>query len=228
MTSIYGLSEGGVKRTGRDDRVRPRSVFYDPELYRSLPADVTAASGINALAHCVEALYSADANPLLSAVALRGARSLYRGLPVAVERGDDAGARAESVLGAHLAGIALSGAGGSVHHQICHALGGAFDLDHAGTHSVLLPQVMAYVRPLAPEAFADLAEALGVDDPVAGVESLARRVGAPVALGELGMTEDQLAPTADLIAERTKSSPYAVSREDALVIVTGAYHGRTP
>ena len=131
VTPIYGLTGPEGKRTGRDPRALPRTVLYDPALTTGLPAGVTGPSGMNALAHAVEALYAPGANPVTALLAEEGARALHRGLPGAVADPGDLAARSDALLGAWLAGTALAAAGIGIHHQLCHLLGGAYRLPHA-------------------------------------------------------------------------------------------------
>ena len=84
MTPIYGITEGGLKKTGRDRKVLPKTVLYDPTLTVSLPPNISGPSGMNALAHCVEALYAEDANPIMTLMAAEGIRALSRSLPIVV------------------------------------------------------------------------------------------------------------------------------------------------
>jgi maleylacetate reductase len=188
MTPAYGLTEGGRKRTGRDERVRPRTVVYDADLVRGLPAAVAAASAMNALAHCVDALWAPGATPVSTLLAEEAAGRIRAGLD-----GDDP----EALLyGAALAGWVFSVAGGALHHRICHVLGGAYGLSHAGTHSAVLPHVAALIPP---ELTGGLAIALGGDDLAPGIHALALRSGAPTTLRELGMREEDLDEAAALV-----------------------------
>jgi maleylacetate reductase len=184
MTSVYGLTAEGRKRTGRDEAVRPRTVVYDPELVRDLPPEVAAPSAMNALAHCVDALWADGATPISTLLAEGGARALREGL--------DASDPERLLYGAALAGWTFGLVGGALHHRICHLLGGAFDLPHAETHSAVLSHVAALNAPTTPEASSRLAAALGADDLAAGVWDLARRVGAPTGLRELGLARERL------------------------------------
>jgi maleylacetate reductase len=110
MTSIQGLTEDGVKHTRRDPRMLPRTVIYDPELTVTLPPMVAGTSGMNAMAHCVEAFYAEGATPLLSLAAEEGIRALAQSLPVLVDQPTSLEASTHALYGAWLAGIAL-GAG---------------------------------------------------------------------------------------------------------------------
>ena len=139
MTPIYGLTEGGAKKTGRDAKVLPRTVIYDPLLTLGLPAKISGPSGMNAIAHCVEALYAENANPVISLMAEEGIRTLARSLPrIAADLGD-LDARGDALYGAWLAGISLGAVGMALHHKLCHTLGGSFNLPHAETHTIVLP-----------------------------------------------------------------------------------------
>jgi len=161
MTPIYGLTEGGVKKTGRDPRVLPRTVIYDVNLTLSLPPALSATSGMNAIAHAVEALYAQDSNPIMSLLAQEGIRALAQGLPGVVKAPQDLEARSQCLYGAWLCGAVLGSVGMALHHKLCHTLGGTFNLPHAETHTVVLPHAVAYNRAAAPEAMHAAATALG-------------------------------------------------------------------
>ena len=202
MTPIYGFTDAGRKRTGRDEAVRPRTVIYDPQLSRSLPPATSAASALNALAHCIDALWAPAANPLTTLLAEAATRELRVGLETMLAAPDDLGGRGRLLYGAALAGWALGVAGTALHHKICHAVGGAFDLPHAEAHAVVLPHSTAFSVPSAPESAARLAAALGVDDLAAGVYDLVQRCGLPTSLRELGLREEDLdTATAAVVAE---------------------------
>jgi maleylacetate reductase len=196
-TSVYGVT-GHHKQTGRDPRVLPRVVVYDPLLTTGMPLALTATSGMNALAHCVEALYSTGANPITSTLAARGIRLLATALPQAVDRPDDPAPRGDALLGAYLAGWSMETAGTALHHLLCHVIGGTHRVDHAGVHSVLLPYVAAYNGPVAPDALSRVAEALAETEAAHGLRSLAERLRAPTDLASLGLSEDAL----DEVVER--------------------------
>ena len=153
MTPIWGQSDQGGKTTGRDPQVLPRIAVYDPALTVSMPAELTAASGMNALAHAVESLYAPDSTPQSSDVAEEAIRVLVHGLPRAVRQPDDLQARTETLRGAWLAGWALGSTTMGLHHKLAHVLGGTYHLGHAAVHSVLLPHVAAFNAPAAPGPF---------------------------------------------------------------------------
>jgi maleylacetate reductase len=228
LSTIYGLTEDGRKRTGRDARVLPAVVVYDPALTVSLPPEVTGPSGMNALAHCVEALYGPNANPVATAMAEAGIRALAAGLPTAVERPGDLGGRTEALRGAWLAGGALGSAGTGFHHQICHALGGAFGLDHGGMNAVVLPHAVRYLTPAVPDEMRLVAAALGVADAAAGCWELARRVRAPASLAELGLAEGDLDRAAELCANHVSQTPRPSGVTELRALLGAAYAGVPP
>jgi maleylacetate reductase len=228
LTTIYGLSQDGRKRTGRDPRVLPKVVLYDPALTVPLPPQVTAPSGMNALAHGVEAFYGPGANPISTALAVEGIRALAAGLPRAVERPDDLEGRTRTLRGAWLAGAALAVAGTGVHHQICHVLGGAFGLDHGGMNAVLLPHTVRFVTPAVPAAMTQVAAALGAADAATGCFDLARRIGAPPSLAALGLAGADLDRAAELCAGHVTGRPRPARVEELRALLGAAHAGRPP
>jgi maleylacetate reductase len=231
MTPVWGSTEGGTKTTGRDMKVLPRLVVYDPELTVSLPAAITAASGMNALAHSVEALYAPGRNPVTAAIALESARALAHALPAAVAAPDDIAARSEALYGAYLAGSAFAVAGSGLHHKICHALGGAFDLPHAETHSVVLPHVVAFQQPAAPAAMDRVAAALdaGPASAAAALFDLAAALGVPLSLAAIGMPADGADQVVDqIVAAVPTDNPRPVDADDVRAILAAAYAGERP
>jgi maleylacetate reductase len=228
LTTIYGLSQHGRKRTGRDPRVLPKVVLYDPALTVPLPPPVTGASGMNALAHGVEAFYGPGANPVSDALAEAGIRALADGLPPAVERPGDLEGRTAALRGAWLAGAALAVAGTGIHHQLCHVLGGAFGLDHGGMNAVLLPHTVRFVTPAVPAAAARVAAALGAADAAGGCSDLARRLGTPATLAALGLAEADLDRAAELCAAQLTGRPRPAGTEELRALLGAAHAGLPP
>jgi maleylacetate reductase len=225
MTPVWGLTEGGIKSTGRDPGVAPRTVVYDPELTISLPAAITAASGLNAIAHCVDALWAAGRSPLTDVMAERGIAMLAGSLPGAVADGRDLAAREPALAGAWLAGATFAVAGSSLHHKLCHVLGGRFDLPHAETHAVVLSWATELAVAHMPDAGAAIARALGAADPVAGLRALVDRLGAPTRLEQLGLTEADARAVADEIPLDTLSTPFPVQRDELTRLLVAATVG---
>ena len=231
VTPVWGSTDGARKTTGRSPAVLPRVVVYDPELTFGLPARITAASAMNALAHCVEALYAPGRNPISSLVALEGIRVLAASVKPAVERPEDIDGRSGALYGAYLAGSAFAVAGSGLHHKICHALGGAFDLPHAETHSIVLPHVVAFQQPAAPELMDMVAGCLGAEEAgaPAALHAIAAGCGLPLSLREIGMPEDGIERVVGQIVESTPAdNPRAVDAEDVRGILAAAYAGATP
>jgi alcohol dehydrogenase class IV len=228
MTPIWGLSDDGIKKTGRDPRVLPRTVIYDPLLTLGLPPAVSGTSGINSIAHCVEALYSESANPVTSLMAEEGIRALASSLGQIVRDPRDLEARTTALYGAWLGGSALAAVGMAIHHKLCHTLGGTLNLPHAETHTIVLPHAAAFNRDAAPEAMARVARALGTDDAPQGLFDLAVAVGARTALKDIGMKEEDIDRIADLSLENCYYNPRPITRENIRDLLADAYHGRRP
>jgi len=228
MTPIYGLTEGGIKKTGRDRKVLPRTVIYDPVLTLTLPARIAGPSGMNAIAHCVEGLYAQDRNPIISMFAAEGIRALARSLPVIAREPENLEARSDALYGAWLAGTVLGAVTIGIHHKLCHTLGGTFNLPHAEVHTVILPHAVEFNTEAAPEAMRIAAEALGVKQAAQGLYDLALRIGAPVALKDIGMPADGLERAAELAAQSPYPNPRPVEYAGVLHLLRQAYAGLRP
>lgn len=228
MTPILGETEGGVKTTLRNLAVLPRTVIYDVDLTLGLPPALSAVSGLNAMAHAVEALYAEDRNPIVDIMAAEAIRALAGALPVIVERPSDRAMRADALYGAWLAGICLGSVGMALHHKLCHTLGGAFDLPHAETHAVVLPHAVAYNAAAAPDAMAAVAGALGAEDAAAGLAALARRVGAPTSLRELGMPEAGVEHAVELALANPYGNPRPLTAAGLRALIAAAWAGAAP
>ncbi len=228
MTPIYGITEAGLKKTGRDRKVLPRTVIYDVNFTLSLPPRISGPSGINAMAHCVEGLYAQDTNPIVMLMAQEGIRALSRSLPAVVREPSNVDARSDAQYGAWLAGLVLGSAGTAIHHKLCHTLGGSFNLPHAETHTIILPHATAYNRDAAPEAMRLAAEALGVSDAAQGIYDLIRAMDGPLALKDIGMPADGLDRAAQLATENPYWNPRPVEYGPIRELLENAYHGRRP
>jgi maleylacetate reductase len=228
MTSIWGLTRDGIKRTGRDPRVLPRTVLYDPLLTLDLPPEVSGPSGINAIAHCVEGLYSEAADPLVSLMAEEGIRVLGRSLPHIRRDPRRLESREDALYGAWLGGSVLGAVGMALHHKLCHVLGGTFNLPHAETHTIVLPHAVAYNAAAAPQAMRRIAAALGVADAAQGLYDLAVAVGACTALQDIGMPAEGLERAVSLATTQPYYNP-APLREDLIrELLQHAFEGRRP
>jgi len=231
MTPIYGLTEGGVKKTGRDLRVLPRVVLYDPELTLTLPLALTVTSALNAIAHAAEGLYAHDGNPVVSLMAEEGIRACAAALPPLAADAHDLEARSLALYGAWLCGTVLGSVAMGLHHKLCHTLGGSFNLPHAETHAVVLPHALAYNAAAAPQAMARIARALGTDgapQAPAAVFELARRHSAPTSLRTLGMPAEGLDRAAGLAVQAAYPNPRPLERAAIRALLQRAFEGAVP
>jgi maleylacetate reductase len=230
MTPIWGLTRGGLKTTGRNANIKPKTVIYDPRLTLSLPPDLSATSGMNAIAHCVEALYAENANPVASLLAEEGIRLLAESLPEVVHNPFNLDARSEAQYGALLAGAVLGMVGMALHHKLCHVLGGTYNLPHAETHTVVLPHAMAYNSSHAPEAMEAIGRALNCDleEAAGALYDLAKSLNTPTTLAELGLTQDKLDETARLAIENPYYNPRPVTEYGIREVLERAYFGHRP
>jgi maleylacetate reductase len=223
MTAVWGNSEEGIKRTFRNREVAPRLVVYDPNLTTGLSPRVTAASGMNALAHCIEAEYSPEHGPVTSFFALEGVRHLTAGLQVLADSPADAGARRSALLGAHYAGRALDMTSMGLEHKLAHMLG-SLGLDHAEAHAAIVPWVTAWNAPNAPEAMARLADALGSDDAPQALRRLAERLHIRT-LTDLGFTAADIPEVVGKVLALKFPNPRAVNADGVRWILERALVG---
>ena len=228
MTAVLGMTDKGEKKTQRDPKMLPRTVIYDPELTLGLPPATSAASGMNAIAHCVEALYAHDANPVSMLLAEEGIRALADALPRVVATPADLDVRSEALYGAWLSGASFATTSLGLHHKLCHVLGGTFNLPHAETHSIVLPHAIRYNRDAAPQAMQRIARALNAADPAMGIYDLEMRLGLRMKLAEIGMPADGLERTARIVTESPYPNPRPPEYGAVLELLQNAYHGRRP
>jgi alcohol dehydrogenase class IV len=222
-TPVWGMTEDGRKTTGTDPAVLPRVVVYDPELTASLPTSLAVTSALNAMAHAVDAVWAPRRNPASTAVAQEAIARLATGLRGGIGSIDD---RAELLCGAWLGASAFAVAGSGLHHKLCHVLGGTFGLPHAGTHAIVLPHVLAFNAPGAPDAAARVGRAMGVDDGVAGLRALADELGVPRGLRALGLPEDAIEEAAALTEPAVPEDNPVPVRNGALArLVRAAWSG---
>jgi alcohol dehydrogenase class IV len=239
VTPIYGLTEGGLKRTGKDPRVLPRTVIYDPELTLTLPIGLTITSGMNAMAHAAEGLYARDGNPIMDLMAEEGLRAMADALPQLKANPQDLQARSLALYAAWLCGTVLGSVGMALHHKLCHTLGGSFNLPHAEVHTVVLPHAIAYNAPAISAALArmrralqhgarDEEHALNEDSPAAALYDLARSNGAPYSLRELGMAEADLDRAAQIAVSNPYWNPQPIERTAIRALLQRAWEGQRP
>lgn len=227
-TPILGQTELGRKTIQRTLKVLPEVIIYDVALTLTLPPKQAVASGMNAIAHAIEALYTNDINPMIEAIAQLGIAALARALPSIVQNPRNEAARADALYGAWTCGVCLATGRMALHHQLCHILGGSFRLPHAETHAVMLAHAVAYNAQAAPDAMVQIARALGVDNAAQGLYDLAQNIGAPMTLAEIGMREGDLSRAAELAVATPYWNPRPIDKAGALALLSDAYYGRRP
>ncbi|MEE6169696.1 MULTISPECIES: maleylacetate reductase [unclassified Mycolicibacterium] len=225
-TNVWGITDDHGKTTGADDRVMPCSVIYDAALTLTLPREVSIASGLNALAHCIDAFWAPRADPINAALAAAGISSLATGLRAVAADPSGLGGREQTLLGAYLSGAAFSSAGSGMHHKICHVLGGAFGMPHAHTHAAVLPHVLAFNAGAAPTAETQIAKAFCAPTAMEGLTQLQADVEAPTALKDLGLAAADIPLAARLILPAIPTSnPRNVTECDLIRLLNAAHVG---
>ncbi|KAI5821315.1 maleylacetate reductase [Pyronema omphalodes] len=228
MTPILGETAAGVKKTRSDPKILPGTVIYDVDLTMTLPVGMSSTSGVNAIAHSVEALYATNANPVTSLLALEGIRALAVALPQIVENSSSAEARQLALYGAWLCGACLGTVGMSLHHKLCHTLGGTFNLPHAQTHTIVLPHALAYNFPgLSPDVQKRLGDAFpdSNGDPIVGLNVLLEKLKVERALKAYGMKEEDIDKAADLAVANPYANPRKVERDGVREVIRRAWAG---
>ncbi|WP_395065511.1 maleylacetate reductase [Paraburkholderia silvatlantica] len=228
MTTIWGTTEDGLKRTGRDARVLPKTVIYDPLLTIGLPPAISVTSGLNAIAHAVEGLYAAELNPILEMMCKQGIVALIDAIPRLVAKPADIDARTDALFGAWMCGTALCHLGMGLHHKLCHTLGGTLNLPHAEAHAVVLPHALAYNLPNAPTARRLLEGVVGNDDVPGTLYDLAKNAGAPLSLAEIGMRSEDIPIVLDLALKDQYPNPRPLEPDGLETLLANAFYGRRP
>jgi maleylacetate reductase len=237
MTPIWGITEDGKKITGRDAKVLPQVVVYDPELTLQMPSELAVASGFNALAHLVEALYAPKVSPLAMLTAQEGVHAVAGGLRQLTHNPQDLVAREQILYGAWLAGWSLGTTGMGVQHRVCHVLGGKFGLPHAATHSALLPYAIALNAKAAPVAMSSLRDALSsalslagnaVDHEAGAMWDLRRELQAPESLASLGFTLADIPTAVKAVLADPLTNPRPISSELIYTLLLAALLGERP
>jgi maleylacetate reductase len=227
-TPILGETENGRKVTKSDPRILPEVIVYDIDLTMTLPVSMSVTSGLNAIAHAVEALYAREANPIISLLAEQGIAAFARSLPIIAKQPEDRQARADALYGAWLCGVCLGSVGMALHHKLCHTLGGMFNLPHAQMHTAVLPHAVAYNAAAAPEAMARVAKALGTGDAAKGLFDLASGLGASMALKTMGMPADGIDAAVDQAMANAYWNPRSLEKDGLRHLLARAYEGERP
>jgi maleylacetate reductase len=207
MTPLYGVTHTDEnpprKVTVNDAKAIPQLVLYDPELTIATPPALTASTGINALAHCVEALYSKTRNPLSTAAAGTGVQHILKALFNCYQDGRNLEWRTEMFLGAHLAGLSLASVSMGLHHGVCHVLGGTANIPHGIANSIILPHAIRFNADATATQLLPVAEALGVPvnriNPMVVMEAMVQKIfhlisqmNLPQRLRDVGVAESDL------------------------------------
>ena len=224
MTPIYGAKSNGEKKTGRDARAKPQAVIYDAELTFGLPAAETAQTGLNCLAHCLEAYYPEIPNPFASQMATQGIEALFEGLPASVANPKDPVGRSRALFGAFVGGLLVQFVGIRLHHRICHILGGRYDLPHGISNAVVLPYVAAFNEEAVLAVAPDLSTRIG-GRPARSIQRLARQIGAPLNLREHGVPKMMIAEIADEILVAKPFNPRPITRNELERLLESAWEG---
>ncbi|GAA6058529.1 hypothetical protein JCM10212_006968 [Sporobolomyces blumeae] len=234
-TPIIGQTENDkdgkpLKTTQKTLKVLPEVIIYDVAYTLSLPLSMTVTSGLNAIAHAVEALWAPEPNPITSSLAVQGIEAIAKSLPVLARDDKDKDARSRALFGAWACGTCLGAVGMSLHHKLCHTLGGSFGMPHAETHTVILPHATAYNAPFAGDAISRVATALEVEPRAvpAKLYDLSKENGGPTSLAELGFKEEDLERAAEIAVRAPYPNPAPLEKEKLLKLLTDAYHGKRP
>ncbi|MGO4852799.1 maleylacetate reductase [Phaeovulum sp. W22_SRMD_FR3] len=227
VTAILGETDAGVKTTRRGAEILPEVVIYDPDLTDTLPAALSITSGLNAMAHAAEGVYAEDGSPIFTLMAVEGLRALREALPAIAVDPADREARDVALYGAWLCGTVLGGVGMSVHHKLCHTLGGSLNLPHAETHAILLPHTIGFVEEARPDLLAPVASLFG-GRAGAGLHDFAAGIRAPLRLADLGVTEAQLDPLAAEAVANPYWCPRPLDRQAIRAVLQNAWAGERP
>lgn len=227
-TNILGQTENGLKTTLTDAKVQPEVILYDAELVRTLPAGLTVTSALNAMAHAAEGLYARDRNPVSTLLAIEGLRAFADSLERVVAGPGDLTARGETLYGAWLCGTVLGQVGMALHHKLCHTLGGSFDLPHAETHAIVLPHALAYNARAVGRELAPITDIFGGRAPGASLHAFARRLGAPLALKDIGFQEADIERAAEIATGKPYWNPQPVTKQEIVTLLSAAWRGDPP
>ncbi|XDG05997.1 hypothetical protein ABKA04_005612 [Annulohypoxylon sp. FPYF3050] len=227
VTPILGETDSGRKTTRSDPKILPSAVVYDVDLTMTLPINLTATSGVNAIAHAVEALYARNTNPIINLLAQEGVKALANSLPVLISEPSSQTARSSALYGAWLCGTCLGSVGMSIHHKLCHTLGGSFNLPHSETHTIVLPHALSYNAPKVPEAMKALAAVLpgSEGDATKGLNILLRKLKVERGLKALGMQESDIDKAADIAVSNPYWNPRPIERGPIRELIRRAWAG---
>ncbi|MEX1365938.1 MAG: iron-containing alcohol dehydrogenase [Nannocystaceae bacterium] len=228
MTDTYGIRDGDQTHFGREERVRPTVIIYDPSLTFGLPRAITASSLFAALAHAVDALYSSVTSARLQAMAASAITRIVVNLARACEEPDNLEVRSAVMRGAYQAATVFGAAGTALHHQLTHLVAGELGLSYAATHCVLLPHVVAFNASIARRATQAVGRALGSRDPAAALFDLALIVDAPTRLDRVGLSAEHCRSAAMKLASTRFDNPRRPTAAQMEALLHDARLGRRP
>ncbi len=226
MANNWYVGGGETRRGGNSDAALPATVIYDPDLTLDLPPRVSAASGMNAMAHATESLYGPDTNPVIQRMSEEAIKRLAENLPKIVDDPADIEARTEVLYAAWLAAAFRATSG--LEHVLAQRVRSKFWLDHARCHSIAVPYAIAYNRNAAPEAMRAIEQAMGTDDAAGGLYDLLVRLGLDTGFGAVGMPEDGIDAAAETISAMKFPNPRATPFKDTRELVAAAHAGARP
>jgi len=228
QTNIYGISAGGVKKTGRDDKVLPGIVIYDPALFLTMPRDLAVTSAMNAMAHLMESMYSPSENPVTRNNAMLGMNTIKIGIEeLALTVSLTESAIEKLMFGSFLAGKCLCEVEMALHHKVAHVLGGSFGMEHSTVHTVLQSYVLAYQWPyLSQEIQNDFKQVLKSGHPPRALKELAERAGAKTDLKSIGFREEDIEKAAEIIISKPYVNVAPVAKEKIVRMLSDAYIGK--
>ncbi|PWN92570.1 Dehydroquinate synthase-like protein [Acaromyces ingoldii] len=244
-TSILGQTEKGAKTTLVSPKVLPEVIVYDVDLTLTLPKVMSLTSGVNAIAHSIETLYSAKSNPFIDLLAVEGIQVMMRSLAKLGSEPDDIEARSDALYAAWACGMCLGNGGGTaLHHKICHTIGGMLNTPHAETHAIVLPHALQYnYAYLNKDSRRNLGRAFGLAvneeggrDQLEreGVEmaqkifDIVQNGGAPTSLAALGVKSSDLEPVAEAAAKAPYPNPAPLEGPRLLELLHRAHLGSRP
>jgi maleylacetate reductase len=227
LTPFFGMTDPttGQKSGAGGPTTAPLAAVYDPDLTVSMPVRVSAETGMNALAHCVEVAWSPTRTPEAEAIALAGASRIFHALPRVVAAPDDMAARTDMLAGAALAGRALQNASMGVHHGLAQLVGGRTGMSHGLANAVILSHAVRFNADVVPAEVRRIGDAIGApEDPAGAIADLVATLGLPGHLSEAGMTDDDLDAVAASSAsnQSVRANPRPVGEDDARAILTAA------
>jgi len=227
MTPILGETQDGKKTTWSDPKILPSIVIYDVNLTITLTPVLSATSGVNAIAHAVEALYTKNKNPIIFLLAIEGTKALAEALPEIISNPHSRPAREKAQYGAWLCGICFGSSAMALHHKLCHTLGAGFNLPHAETHTIFLPHTLSYNAPAIPDTMVKLAEALpgSEGDATKGLNVLLEKLKVKRALKDLGMKEEDIDKAAEIVVSNQYPNPRASEKEKIREVIRRYWAG---